>query len=185
VTDAPLAGTGIWRATGLTQAEMRALFRIVVGRPLPAASDAITTPEAVLILAAGLLKGYGFDPMAVLTLAARLWTWLGDDPQRTLLFNVIDRRYVGWRCQGRRIIVDMATGDEITQERELPHVLESVAYNLYELLERRLALVRGERTALWEGRDAPRPTPLGTPPEGGESLGRPPVLRDDADAPVP
>ena len=57
---------------------MQALFRLVIKRPsrLPQPNDTIPAAEAVLILAAGILKGYGFDSPSVLTIMARMWAWL-------------------------------------------------------------------------------------------------------------
>lgn len=170
--------------SGLTQTEMQAIFRLVIkrpSRPLPAATDNIPAAEAVLILAAGILKGYGFDSSAVLTLMARLWAWLegGEgDEERAITLNVIDRRYVGWNCMGRSVLVDMTTGDEIMMTQPIPTVLESVAYGLYELLKRRTAIARGERASLWEDRDATRHTARSQATEGIGGLGEPEVLRD-------
>ena len=54
-----------------------------------------------------------------------------------MMLNVVDRRYVGWNCMGKSVLVDMTTGDDITPDQALPTVFESSAYNLYELLKRR------------------------------------------------
>jgi len=176
--------------SGLAPAELQALFRLVVRRPPPSPTDVVTTAEAVLVLAASVLKGYGVAQPLVLMVLARFWAWLEDDDGRGAMFNVVDRRYVGWGyvgmgCGARNVLIDAATGADVAADRPLPRVLENVAYNLYELLERRLAMARGERALLWEGRDAPSQTPCGAEAEGGVGLGEPPVLRDDPGAPVP
>jgi hypothetical protein len=173
------------QTAGLTQHETQALFRLIVKKSTPFPADTIHPAEAVLVLAAGLLKGYGFDSSSVLTLMARLWAWLEADEHQAVMLNVVDRRYVGWHCMGQGVLVDMLTGDDVPPERALPTVLESIAYNLYELLKRRTAMARGERSSLWEGRDAFSHTALGEAPEGVGGLGEPQVLRDDARAAVP
>jgi hypothetical protein len=167
------------RPAGLTRNETQSLFRLVIQKPMPESIDTVSAPEAVLTMAADLLKGYGFDWSSVLTLMSRLWAWLETDDHQVLMFNVIDRRYVGWHCMEKSVLVDMTTGDEISPARPLPTVLESIAYNLYELLRRQLAMTRGERASLWEGRDAASYTPRGEETEGGLGLGEPQVLRDD------
>jgi hypothetical protein len=173
------------RTLGLTRNETQALFRLVIKKPVPDSIDTVEPAEAILVMAADLLKGYGFDWSSVLTLMARLGPWLEDMDYRAMTFNVVDRRYVGWHFPDRSVMVDMTTGDEIPPGQPLPTVLESIAYNLYELLNRQLAMARGERSSIWEGRDADRNTPRGEETEGIGDLGEPQVLRDDVGAPVP
>jgi hypothetical protein len=172
------------RLAGLTRNETQVLFRLVIKKPMPESIDAVAVTEAVLVMAADLLKEYGFDWSSVLNLMSRLWAWLEADDHQALMLNVIDRRYVGWHCMEKSILVDMATGDEVSPARPLPTVLESIAYNLYELLKRQLAMARGERASLWEGRNAASPTARGEATEGVGNLGEPQVLRDDAGAVV-
>jgi hypothetical protein len=170
----------------LTQPEVQAIFRLIIKRSPPSNDDdELTQAEVVLLTAANLLKSYGFHPSSVLMLIARLWPWLEDTDYRAMTFNVVDRRYVGWHYPDRSVMVDMTKGDEILPDQPLPRVLESVAYNLFELLERRKAIACGERASLWEGRDADSHTPHGEAPEGGDGLVEPQVLRDDAGASVP
>jgi hypothetical protein len=185
VTQDRISLDGNRQSLGLTKAELRAVYRLVFKKPLPAPEEAVPVSEAVLVLAAGILGGYGFDSATVLTVMARLWAWLEDDSQQALMLNVVDRRYVGWHCVDQSILVDMTTGEEVSQDQAIPGILESVAYNLYELVRRRTAMARGERASLWEGRDAASHTARGEEAEGGLGLGEPRVLRDDAGASVP
>jgi hypothetical protein len=192
VKEDPVSAAGVHQTAGLTQTEVQAIFQLVIKRPATAAArsspspaDGIPESEAITILAAGILKAYGFDQPSVLMVLARMWAWIEGDDDRALILTVVDRRYVGWNCLGRGVLIDTTTGDEITPSMAMPRVLESVAYNLYELLERRMATARGERVSLWEGRDAATYTPHGTATEDGDGLGEPQVLRDDAGASVP
>jgi hypothetical protein len=177
--------TGAKQATGLNPLEVQALFRLVIKRPAPALTSEISEPEAVLFLASGILKGHSFDPAVVLTILARMWAWLEDDTDRGMVLNVVDRRYVGWNRLGRSVLIDTVTGDEITPATAMPRILESIAYNLYELLERRAAISRGERTTLWESKDATGHTPRSEAAENSGGLGEPQGVRDNAGAAVP
>lgn len=183
--DGPISSDGTRRTTGLTRAETQALYQLVVKRPTPAAPDSVPVSEAMLVLAAGILKGYGFEPAAVLAILAQLWAWLADDAYRAIVINVVDRRYVGWSYAGDSRLFDTATGEEIPPSRVLPVILESVAYNIYELLERRAAMSRGERASLWEVGDAAAHTPPGAAPAGRGGLDGSQRVRDDAGDPVP
>jgi hypothetical protein len=185
VKDGPISSAGTRRTTGLTRAETQAIYQLVVKRPTPAAADEVPVSEAMLVLAAGLLKGYDFEPAAMLAILARLWTWLDDDAYRAIVINVIDRRYVGWSYAGDSRLFDTATGEEIPPSRVLPVILESVAYNIYELLERRAAMARGERASLWEVGDAAAHTAPGEASAGRGGLDGPHGVRDDAGDPVP
>jgi hypothetical protein len=175
------------QAPSLTEAEVQALFRLIIRRPAPRRNDdKLTTAEVVLITATNLLRGsYGFDLASTLAIVSRLWPWLEADDQQILMFNIVDRRYVGWTCREHSILIDAVTGDEVAPSQILSRVLESTAYNLYEMLDRQMALVRGARTSFWEGKDAPSQTPCGTAAADGDGLGEPQVVRDDPGAPVP
>ncbi len=175
---------GAKQSTGLSPLEVQALFQLIIKRPVPALTSEISEAEAVLFLASGLLKGHSFDPAVVMTILARMWAWLEDDTDHGMILNVVDRRYVGWNRLGKSVLIDTVTGDEITPATEMPRILESIAYNLYELLERRAAISRGERTTLWEGRDATGHTPRSEAAENGNGLGEPQGVRDDAGAVV-
>ena len=161
--------------TGLTQAEMQAIFRLVIRRAMPATSDDVNESEAALFVAASILKGHGFDPSAVLTLMAQMWSRIEGDDVRAFIFNVVDQRYVGWNYRGRSILVDMNTGEELPHDRPLLPVGESTAYNPYVLLARRVREVQ----------DAASHTPRDEAAEGGDGLGGSPVVRDDASPSIP
>ena len=176
---------GAKQATGLNPLEVQALFRLVIKRPAPALTSEITEAEAVLFLASGILKGHSFDPAVVLTILARMWAWLEDDIDRGMVLNVVDRRYVGWNRLGKSVLIDTVTGDEITPATSMPRILESIAYNLYELLERRTAISRGDRMTLWESKDATGHTPRSEAAENGDGLGEPQGVRNDTGAAVP
>jgi hypothetical protein len=179
--------TAIEPTTRLSQAETNALFRLVVKRPAPALDAEVPAAEGALLVAADLLKAHGFDPASVLSLMGRLWAWIEDDdaPRRVLMLNVVDRRYVGWHCLGKSVLVDMATGDEVPDIQAIPRILESIAYNIYELLERRKAIARGTRASVWEAGNAASQAPHGEAPQGRNGVGQPQVVRDDPGAPVP
>ena len=151
-TEERISITETGQVAGLAQTEIQALFQLVIKRAVPSPTDGLSITEAMLVLAAGTLKGYGFDYPSVLTVMSHMWAWFGHGPvdHRSMIFNVIDRRYVGWSCAGRKVLVDMTTGEEIRPYQRLSRVLESIAYNLCELLARKMAMVRGERTSLWE-----------------------------------
>jgi hypothetical protein len=174
-------------APRLTQSETNALFRLVVKRPAPAPDAEMPAAEGALLVAADLLKAHGFDMASVLSLMGRLWAWIEADDalRRVLMFNVVDRRYVGWHRPGKSVLVDMTTGEEIPDMRAIPCILESIAYNIYELLGRRAAIARGTRASIWEAGDAASQAPHGEAPEGRNGVGQPQVVRDDPGAPVP
>lgn len=180
----PLSVADTTNATGLTTSELRSVLRLIIKRPAYALDEDVPACEAVLLMACGVLKGYGFDWPSVLTTMARMWAWLEGDDDRCLMLNVVDRRYVGWSCLGRSVLIDAATGDDVSPSMAMPSVLESVAYNLYELLDRRAAVARGERASLWEGRDAEGHTARGAAEEGGEGLGEPQVIRNNVGSPL-
>jgi hypothetical protein len=170
----------------LTKSEVQAIFQLVIKYKQPPDLEAeLSTAEALLLVAADLLKTYGFDPAYVLTVASRLWSWLGADDRQVLMINIVDRRYVGWN-PGPISLTDMITGGEVGPEQALSsRVLESVCYNIYELLDRRKAMARGERGSLWEGKDAAGKATCGAPGGGSADLGEPQVVCDDLGAPIP
>jgi hypothetical protein len=170
---------------GLSPAETQSLFRLVLRRDVPAAGEELPPAEAVLVVATDLLKGYGFAASAVLVFMGRFWTWLdGQGPGCTML-HVIDRRYAGWTVGEKSVLFDMTTGEEIPPNRAMPGFLESVAYDLGELVRRLGATARGERATIWEVEDAPAQAPRGAASGGGGGLGGPEVVRDDPGDPVP
>jgi len=172
------------QTTQLTPAEMQAIFKLVLNRPVPVLTDDLSRPEAILLVAANLLRGYGFNSSSVLMAMNLLWAAISHGDTPVLMLNVIDRRYVGWNSKTPALI-DMITGAGVPIAVAIPIVLESVAYNLNELLERRIAMARGERVSLWEGKDATGYAPPDEAPGSGGSLGRPPVFRDDPGHLVP
>ena len=171
--------------TMLTRADVKAIYRLIIKRQLPELEDPLPAAEAVLIVTADLLKNYKLDAPSVLMVMARLWAWLEGNDRQGLMLNLVDRRYVGWSHLGQSVLIDMVTGEDVQPAQALPCVLESVAYNLYELLERRMALTNGTRASLWEDGDAGSQAARGEAPGGGDGLGRPPVVRDDLGPPVP
>lgn len=175
------------QGTGLTPAEIAGLFDLVLGLPLPSATDRVEREVGVLLVAADLLKAQGVETMRALTLLKRLWAGLQDHAEPPALLHLIDRRYVGWATVSKHgTVFDTATGAEVSGMDMMPEpIAESVVYTLPELLRRRLQLVRGERASLWGDRDAASHTPRQAEGEGGRDLGRPEVVRDDPAQPVP
>jgi hypothetical protein len=168
-------------STQLTAAEIQAFFQFVIQRSVPAPADNLTMIEAALLVAADLLKGYGFGIAPTLLILGRLKCALDAETLGVWVLNIVDRRCVGWSGPKENVMVDMTTGEDVKASFRF---LESIAYELHELIERRVALARGERPSLWEKAHAGGQASCGAAPGGGDGLGRPPVICDHPGPPL-